>query len=314
MEVDGEDIPVKIIENKIDSVIVRSPKVNANTTERVLRMKSKDNIFISTFTEIALDEFGNCILKPINIRIKDITAEKDSIDFTVSNIISQNDIFKSLTDDRINQIIKKAPKVSFMFDFFEVYVNERMNSRMRLLNTHNKPVFIPNIEKPELVKPEFISFKEYYAVVKPNANFEKYKSEICLPIKYKNFLMIGYVHAMHTTRLDINSFNTFKLIVSSIIKDVQASGIFEESKEICPVLELNGTSIKFLHTPTRLATRIFSMGGILIFDVIKKDGRRKFIRGVVKAIKPTAKEFAITCDFMIGSPEEGESIEEFLKK
>ncbi|TGL56390.1 hypothetical protein EHQ58_17355 [Leptospira ognonensis] len=314
MEVDGEDIPVKIIENKINSVIVRSPRVNANTTERRLTMKSKENLFLATFTEVNVDEFGNSILKPSSIFIRDILAVKESNQFTVSNIISQTDIFKSLTDDRIGLIIKNAPKVNFMFDFFEVYVNERQNSRMRLLNAHNKPVFIPNYEKPELVKPDFIPLKEYLPIAKSNPNFEKYKSEICLPIKYKNFLMIGYVHAMHTTRLDLNSFNTFKLIVSSIVKEVHSSGIFEESREICTVEEVTPNSIRFLHAPTRLATRIFSMKAILIFDIVNKEGRKKFFRGTVSSIKPMNKEFLIGCDFMISSPEEGEAIADFLKK
>jgi len=312
MEVDGEDISIKIIDNKPEAVVIRSPKVNSNTTERRLTMKSKENIFIALFTEIDVDDFGNSILKPVSLLIRDIFAEKETISLKVSNIISQIDIFRSLTDDRIGLIVKNAPKVNFMFDFFEVYVNERMNSRMRLLSTHNKPVFIPNYEKPELVKPEFIPLKDYLPIAKANPNFERYKSEICLPIKYKNYLMIGYVHAMHTTRLDINSFNTFKLIVSSIVKDVHSSGIFEESREVCPVEEVNKNTIKFLHAPTRLATRIFSMNAILIFDIVNKEGRRKFFRATVKGIKPTNKDYLITCDFLVGSPEESEAIHEFI--
>ena len=158
-------------------------------------------------------------------------------------ILSTRMIF-SLSDDRINQLIKRAPKVNFMFDFFEVYVNERMNSRMRLMNSHEKPIFIPNIAQPELVRPEFVPFNDYYSLTKSSDFLDKYKSEICVPIKYKNFIMIGYVHAMHSTRLDSNSFNTFKLVASSIIKDVHTSGVFEESRETCTVIEANPSSIR----------------------------------------------------------------------
>ena len=128
MEVDGEDIPIKVIDSKPQVLTVRTPKANTHTRERVLTMRSKDNIFISTFLEIGVDELGNSMLQPLKILIKDILAQAEPNAYSVSNIINQNDIFKSLSDDRINQLIKRAPKVNFMFDFFEVYVNERMNS------------------------------------------------------------------------------------------------------------------------------------------------------------------------------------------
>lgn len=314
MEVDGEDIPVKVLDSKPDSVTIRTPKVNTNTRERILTMRSKDNIFVTTFIEVGTDDLGNSILQPLKILIKDILAQDSGNIFTVSSIINHNDIFKSLGDDRINQIIKKAPKVNFMFDFFEVYINERMNSRMRLMNSHDKPIFVPNIADPNSVKPEFVPFNDYHYLTKSSNFLDKFKSEICIPIKYKNFILIGYAHAMHTTRLDSNSYNTFKLVAASIIKGIHSSGVFEESKENCAVVEINSTSIKFLHPPTRLASRMFSMGGSIIFDLISKSGRRKFLRGVMKGIKPTQKDFAISCDLTFNNPEEASSLEEFLRK
>ena len=314
MEVDGEDIPIKVIDSKPQVLTVRTPKANTHTRERVLTMRSKDNIFISTFLEIGVDELGNSMLQPLKILIKDILAQAEPNAYSVSNIINQNDIFKSLNDDRINQLIKRAPKVNFMFDFFEVYINERMNSRMRLMNTHDKPIFVPNISEPNSVQPEFVPFADYLYLTKSSNFLDKFKSEICIPIKYKNFILIGYVHAMHSSRLDSNSFNTFKLVAASIIKDVHLSGVFEESRESCSVVEISSTSIKFLHPPTRLASRIFSRGGTIIFDLISKKGRRKFLRGVVKSIKPTQKDFAISCDLIFNNQEEAVSMEQFLTK
>ncbi len=314
MEVDGESIPVKILECKPESITIRSSKVSQNTDERILTIKNKENIFVITTSEVGTDDLGNSILKPIKTLIKDISSHSLTNDYTVSNIINHNDIFKSLGDERINQIVKKPPVVNSMFNFFEIFVNERMNSRMRLMNTHDKPIFIPEITNPDLVKQEFVPFKDYYVLTK-NSNFlDKYKSEICIPIKYKNIVMIGYVHAMHSSRLDSNSYNTFKLISASIIKDIHSSGAFEESKENCPVIELNSTAIKFLHPPTRLASRMFSMGGTVIFDIISKSGQKKSVRGVVKGIKPTDKDYAINCDFAIHTPEESKSLEDFLAK
>lgn len=312
MEVDGEDIPVKVIDSRPQSVTIRTPKVNSHTRERIVTMRSKGNIFISTFLEVGMDDLGNCILQPLKILIKDALSQDESSQYTVTNVINQNDIFKSLSDDRISQLIKKAPKVNFMFDFFEVYINERMNSRMRLMNAHEKPIFVPNIAQPESVPQNFVPFNEYIALTKSSNVLDKYKSEICVPIKYKNFIMIGYVHAMHSTRLDSNSFNTFKLVASSIIKDIHTVGVFEESKEACKVLEANPASIRFLHPPTRLASKIFSMGDVVIFDLIAKSGHRKFVRGVIKGIKPTQKDYAIGCDLTSNTPEETSALTEFL--
>ncbi|MBK8396021.1 MAG: hypothetical protein IPL26_12400 [Leptospiraceae bacterium] len=314
LEVDGEDIPVKVLDSNPNAITIRTPKVNTNSRERVLTMRSKENIFVSTFLEVGTDDLGNSILQPLKILIKDIFTEDPKDIFTISNIINQNDIFRSIEDDRVTQIIKKAPNLNFMFDFFEVYINERMNSRMRLMNTHDKPIFVPNISEPNSVQPEFVPFADYLYLTKSSNFLDKFKSEICIPIKYKNFILIGYVHAMHSSRLDSNSFNTFKLVAASIIKDVHLSGVFEESRESCSVVEISSTSIKFLHPPTRLASRIFSMGGTIIFDLISKKGRRKFLRGVVKSIKPTQKDFAISCDLIFNNQEEAVSMEQFLTK
>ncbi|MBE7411449.1 MAG: hypothetical protein HS129_05190 [Leptospiraceae bacterium] len=241
-------------------------------------------------------------------------GENQIHEYIVSNIISYTDIFKSLGDDRINQIVKKPPIVNSMFHFFEIFINERMNSRMRLMNSFDKPIFIPDITNPDIVPEGFVPFRDYYILTK-NSNFlDKYKSEICVPIKYKNIAMIGYVHAMHSTRLDFNSYNTFRLISASISKDIHNSGAFEESRGNYLITELSTSGIQFLHPPTRLASKIFSMGGTIIFDIVAKSGLRKSVRGVIKGIKPTDTDYAISCDFSIHTHEESQALEDFLSK
>ena len=50
------------------------------------------------------------MLQPLKILIKDILAESEPNLFTVSNIINQNDIFKSLNDDRFRNLSKELQK------------------------------------------------------------------------------------------------------------------------------------------------------------------------------------------------------------
>ena len=56
------------------------------------------------------------------------------------------------------------------------------------------------------------------------------------------------------------------------------------------------------------------MGGTIIFDLISKTGHRKFVRSVVKSIKPTQKDYSIDCDLTINTPEEIASLTDFLGK
>ncbi len=312
MEVSGESIPVKFIDFKVDGVLIRASKTDTETLERILTITNKENILYFYFTEIDTDDFGNIHLKNNRVLIKDLAGVNNDIQFEVTNIITPLEIFKSLNDEKVSQLIKRAPKISFMFNFFEVYISERPTSRMRLIAHHDKPIFIPNILTPELVKPEYVPFSEYISMTKNSGVLDKYKAEICIPIKYKNFILIGYAHAMHSTRLDYNSYNTFKLVASSVIRDVHTSGIFEETKEVCPVVEFTKNSIRFLHPPTRQANKIFSVGSQIIFDLIARGGNRKFVRAMVKAIKPTSNNYSLTCD-LTGIPgHEVEAYQEFV--
>lgn len=312
MEVGGESIPVKFIDFKTDGALIRASKTDSETLERILTVTNRDNIFYFYFTEIDTDDFGNIHLKNNKVLIKDIAGVNNDIQFEISNITTPGEIFKALNDEKVSQLIKRAPKISFMFNFFEVYISERPNSRMRLIAHHDKPIFIPNIMTPELVKPEYVPYSEYISMTKNSSVLDKYKAEICIPIKYKNFILIGYAHAMHSTRLDYNSYNTFKLVASSVIRDVHTSGIFDETKEICPVVEYTKNSIRFLHPPTRQANKLFSVGSQIIFDLIARGGNRKFVRAMIKQIKPTQKDFSLTCEFTGLSNQEVEAYQEFV--
>jgi hypothetical protein len=312
MEVSGESVPVKFIDFKTDGVLIRASKTDPDNLERILTVTNRENIFYFYFTEIDTDDFGNLHLKNNKVIIKDLAGLNKDILFEVTNITTPLEIFKALNDEKVSQLIKRAPKISFMFNFFEVYISERPNSRMRLIAHHDKPIFIPNIMTPELVKPEFVPFADYISMTKNSGVLDKFKAEICVPIKYKNFILIGYAHAMHNTRLDYNSYNTFKLVASSVIRDVHTSGIFDETKEICPIIEYTKNSIRFLHPPTRQANKLFSVGSQIIFDLIARGGNKKFVRAIVKAIKPTQKDFSITCEFQGIPNHEVESFQDFI--
>lgn len=313
MDVIGESIPVKFIDYKPEGILIRTSKTNSDSSEKILTVTNKDNIFTFDCTETGSDDFGNLILNVSKVSINDIASLSTSdVQFEVTSIISPTEIFKALNDDRVVQLIKRAPKVSYMFDFFEVYISERPTSRMRLMSAHDRPIFVPNILSPDSVKPDFVPYPEYIAMTKNSTVLDKYKAEICIPIKYKNYILIGYAHAMHSTRLDLNSYNTFRLVASSVIRDVHTSGIFDETKEKCPVIEFAKDYIRFLHPPTRQSNRLFSVGAQIIFDLIARGGNKKFVRGTVKAIKPTQKDYSITCEFGTMSKEEQESIQDFI--
>ncbi|MCB1189310.1 MAG: hypothetical protein H7A23_02340 [Leptospiraceae bacterium] len=323
MMVEGKPIPVIIIGNTENGLKIKSPDFNLTSSQRVLTLSNKENLFICLFQYIGADDSGYDILKPIKINIGSLTdkswykgsmIQTSSSNVHVTEIINYNDVGKHLNDDKIKKIVKdNAIRLKHMFTFYKVVILDRHDNRIRLMHNHNKSIFIPNLGDMNTVTEDFVPYHEYAPILKGTDIMINYKSEICIPIKYRNHAIIGYIQVLHANRLDINSYNVVKLVSSSINREVSVNGGFETSKEICSVTEFSKEKIVFVHPHTVMFNKIFSVKDSILFDIADGKKRHTF-RGTIAGLKPLESNFKIECQIQTSSPNEIRNLEDFLNE
>ncbi len=238
--------------------------------------------------------------------------EKKDIAIKVSNIISMNEVTVFLGDDHIKDVLRSNyNRLRHLFDRYNVIIKDKQDERIRLMKSFDQPIVILNRENPDSTPAISVPYNEYHRMLKAEKNAELFKAEICVPIKYRQFIIIGYVQVLHSKRLDLNSFNLVGLAASSIKKEITDYKNYEESTEVCRVTSINETEVTFLHSLNKHFSRIFQMGSVVILDLYSKDIRLT-IKVNIKGLKPLDKYFAITGQYVNMSIDQYEKIENLL--
>ena len=238
--------------------------------------------------------------------------ESTSKEIRISNIISMNEVTIFLGDDHIKEVLKSNyNRLRHLFDRYNVVIQDKQDERMRLMKSFDQPIVILNREAPESTPSISVPYNEYNRMLRADKNAELFKAEICVPIKYRQFIIIGYVQVQNNKRLDLNSFNLVGLAASSIKKEISDYKNHEESKEICKVIQISEGEVTFLHSLNKHFSRIFQMGSIIIVDIFSKETRLT-TKLSIKAIKPLDKYFAVTGQYVNMSIEQYEKIESLL--
>lgn len=237
---------------------------------------------------------------------------KKDLGIKVSNIISMNEVTVFLGDDHIKEVVRSNyNRFRHLFDRYNVVIKDKQDERIRLMKNFDQPIVILNREIPETTPSISVPYQEYNRMIKADKNSDPLKSEICVPIKYRQYIIIGYVQVMHSKRLDLNSFNVVGLAASAIKKEISQYKNYEESTEICSVTSISETEVTFLHSLNKHFSRIFQMGTAVIFDLYSKEIRLT-LKATVKAVKPLDKNFSITCQYLNMSIEQLEKVERLL--
>ncbi|MBP7280012.1 MAG: hypothetical protein KBA66_00445 [Leptospiraceae bacterium] len=243
---------------------------------------------------------------------KKTSEEKADTGIRVSNIISMNEVTIFLGDDHIKEVIKSNyNRLRHLFDRYNIIIKDKQDERIRLMKSFDQPIVILNRENPDATPAMSVPYNEYHRMLKADKNAEFFKSEICVPIKYRQYIIIGYVQVMHSKRLDLNSFNVVALAASSIRKEISDYKNYEESTEVCRVTSITETDVTFLHSLNKHFSRIFQMGAVVILDLYSKDTKIT-IKASIKGLKPLDKHFSVTCQFVNMSIDQYEKIEKLV--
>ncbi|MCB1140717.1 MAG: hypothetical protein H7A24_07815 [Leptospiraceae bacterium] len=319
---DGSSILVSSIRYQNEKLFVKLSEPTKPEKERVL-ISNLGKIFLLTTNFESVDNSGIECLSPTLLKVislenetgKQLLKHKFSLkDIHVSNIIGQNDVKKFLNDDEIKKIIKSNSfRLVHLFHKYKIFIHERHDERMRLMHHYEQPIFLPNFEDRTSVPDGFVPHFGFARVIDLDYLIaDGILSEICIPIIYRKYTLIGYVQVQHQSVLDLNSFNLVSLVASSIRKEISDYTNFEESREICNVSHFNQSEITFTHTNNKHFTRIFATGEICILDLILPTGKLT-IRIRVNKIEPSDKGFLVHCIYYNLSLKQLSIIEENLE-
>lgn len=322
MVLDGKPQHIKIITNTSQGLVIKPPPIEIKEgNQRILTITNSGSLYLFIFEKLG-SQAGYELLKPLQVSIKKAQRQAERIEMSsqdfrifVTNIIKQGEIGKYLSGDsaKVSAIVKNhLQKLNPRFTNVNIYIQERYDHFMRLLNNYDKPFFIADAAKPEDIKDDYIPYAEYLKLQKTYKRNEKFIAEIAYPIKYRNYFLIGYIHATHKEPLDFESFNFVKLTANNLKRELVNSGIVQLSREICEIADLSDKGLSFLHPPNKINNKLFVVGDAIIFDIVFSEEHKATIRAIVRNINALEKDFRIGCQFYPQSDYEMESVREFL--
>lgn len=297
--------PVKIVALKDQGLVVNLPvDFTSSNNHRILMLTHNGNKILAEFSKLGGDAKGLELLKPLKITIVQATIEnvrkQASDDTYLTEIINQNDILKALgfNDKRLDAIIAAyTAKLKKAFPFANLVIGSRQDNRLRMMTNYDRIIFVPNRSDKGCVPPEFLPFDEYLRILTANKVDPKLRSEISIPVKYKGYVPLGYIHVMGTEAFDMNMLNTVKSVVQSLTNDIMGIGLFKESKERCEVVDISHGGVGFLHPQSIFANRSFAVSESICFDIHFGNKGIGSFKAIIRSIKNTESSFKLGVQF-----------------
>ncbi len=319
--VDGKPKQVKVIAMKNLGVLIQSPDNNPNPTERFLLLTNAGNLLRFTFKVNTKDPRGIELLNPVSLIIKPATRttnryQASKAPIYITNVISQAMVPHDLSDDamKVESFMKPyIQKLKAKFTEVEFFVHERMDTRARMLVDTGKHIFVPDTKSPESVTDEFIPFSEHVHLMRQGKGLSKFMSEICVPLKYRNIVVYGYLQILNLEKTDLNDYKLVLLAAEKFCKEIEEADIFNESRLKSAILDISGSGFSFSHPQSKHFGKLFSIGGTILFDMYEEDKSLGTFRAVVRNIKPLEKLFRIGCQFF-HMADEHTIVDDLMKK
>ena len=314
----GKQFPVKVISFDSKGLIIK----NVGRTDkdpRIITFTYDKKLYKFTFNLLGTN--GNFeILQPTVMEalpasriLTRVTSER----LYITNICNQSDIIKSITADsvRVSNILKSySSKVRDKISNLELFIHERVDVRLKLLNDHDKIIFIPNKSNQDSVPKDCVPYMEYLNQLRNSKGMDRIVSEITIPLKFKGQFTFGYLSAQHDLPMDDGYLQIMNALAQNIKKEIFSQPIINESKEASLLAEANAEGFSIFHTNFANFGKLFTIGGIIVFDLCISSEEKIICRAVIRNIKPTEKQFRIGCQFFTSSEEELKIIHNFLKK
>ncbi|PJZ45992.1 PilZ domain-containing protein [Leptospira brenneri] len=315
------EYPVKIIALKNKALIINT-NLKFPNRDRILTVVHNGSKFLAYFIVAGGDGNGIEILTPVKIQITAATRQSSRVDtsqtqtgMVVSNIINVNDVSKAIgfDDKKVDAILLAyRTKLIKAFPLSSIFFAGRMDNRLRLMHHYDKDIFIIDRKEKSTASPDFFPFDEYLRIFDSSKIGDSYTSEICVPIKYKGYVHLGYVQVLAEKPLDLEIYKQIQTFSNAVSRDIINTGVFQESRDVCQVMDLSMGGISFIHAPSRSFSRSVTLNGTILFDLNLEAGKRVTIRGIIKNIRNQETNFRVGCQFYNLTEKDVEVLEAFL--
>ncbi|EOQ87445.1 type IV pilus assembly protein PilZ [Leptospira yanagawae serovar Saopaulo str. Sao Paulo = ATCC 700523] len=316
-----KEFPVKIIALKNKALIINTSLKFPNR-DRVLTVVHNGSKFLAHFNLAGGDGNGIEILTPVKIQITSASRQGTRVEVSqiqtgmiVNNIINVNDVSKAIgfDDKKVDTILLAyRTKLAKAFPLSSIFFAGRMDNRLRLMHHYDKDIFIADRKEKSTALPEFFPFDEYLRIFENSKIPDNFVSEICVPIKYKGYVHLGYVQVLSEKPLDFEVYKQIQMFASAVSRDIINTGVFQESRDVCQVMDLSMGGISFIHAPSRSFSRSVTLNGTILFDLNLDAGKKVTIRGIIKNIRNQETNFRVGCQFYNLTEKDTEILEEFL--
>ncbi|MCW7492916.1 PilZ domain-containing protein [Leptospira sp. 2 VSF19] len=317
-----KEYPVKIIALKNKALVINT-NLKFPNRDRILTVVHNGSKFLAHFLVAGGDGNGIEILTPVKIQITAATRQGSRVEasqiqtgMVVSNIINVNDVSKAIgfDDKKVDAILLAyRTKLAKAFPLSSIFFAGRMDNRLRLMHHYDKDIFIIDRKEKSTASPDFFPFDEYLRIFDNSKIPDSYTSEICAPIKYKGYVHLGYVQVLSEKPLDLEIYKQIQTFANAVSRDIIITGVFQESRDICQVMDLSMGGISFIHAPSRSFSRSVTMNGTILFDLNLEEGKRVTIRGIIKNIRNQETNFRVGCQFYNLTEKDLEILGEFLQ-
>lgn len=301
-----KEYPVKIIALKNKALIIRT-NLKFPSRDRVLTVVHNGSKFLAHFNVAGGDGNEIEILTPVKIKITAasrqgarVEASQIQTGMVVSNIINVNDVSKAIgfDDKKVDAILLAyRAKLTKAFPLSSIFFAGRMDNRLRLMHHYDKDIFIIDRKEKSTASADFFPFDEYLRIFDSSKIPDTYTSEICVPIKYKGYVHLGYVQVLAEKPLDFEVYKQLQTFSNAVSRDIISTGVFQESRDVCQVMDLSMGGISFIHAPSRSFSRSVTLNGTILFDLNLEEGKRVTIRGIIKNIRNQETNFRVGCQF-----------------
>ncbi len=314
----GKQFPVKVISINNDSYIIKNIG-RTDTYDRIISFTNDNKLYKFSFKFLGSNGSFE-VLQPIELNVLPaarLLSRIQSNKLYITNISNQADIAKSLVSDsvRINNILRGfSSRVKDKISNLELFIHERVDVRLKLLNDHEKIIFIPDKSNVDCVPKDCVPYVDYMNQLKNSKGNEKIVSEITVPMKFRNIFTFGYLTAQNEIPMDEGFLKIINALSTNIKKEIFSSPIINESKEASLILDINSDGFSIFHGNFANFGKLFSIGAIIIFEMCASADEKITCRASIRYIKPTEKQFRIGCQFFTTSEEESKELVNFLKK
>ncbi|PKA26678.1 PilZ domain-containing protein [Leptospira meyeri] len=316
-----KELPVKIIALKNKALIINT-NLKFPNRDRVLTVVHNGSKFLAHFIVAGGDGNGIEILTPVKIQITPASRQGSRVDtsqiqsgMVVSNIINVNDVSKAIgfDDKKVDAILLAyRTKLTKAFPLSSIFFAGRMDNRLRLMHHYDKDIFIIDRKEKSTASADFFPFDEYLRIFDSSKIPDTYTSEICVPIKYKGYVHLGYVQVLSEKPLDFEIYKQIQTFANAVSRDIISTGVFQESRDVCQVMDLSMGGISFIHAPSRSFSRSVTLNGTILFDLNLESGKKVTIRGIIKNIRNQETNFRVGCQFYNLTEKDVEVLEVFL--